>query len=160
VKLKEIFLDWFIYTSLFEMAHERKNAIKMINDRSHTIGEHIIKMLAFNDPYNFTHWATEINGRLNELSGIQIKPKNKMLPFEIFHEYLWEGWFGHGSVSVERMIEKMMNGQYKTEVRTLLTADQIWEVMRKVYVDFSRDLSNVQTYGRVLPIQEYLQRYM
>jgi hypothetical protein len=79
MKLKDILLDKFIETSLFEMAYERKRANSFVDNISYTMIEHIVKMFVMPNAHYWNHWGKEINGWIRQIRSIRLKPKSKPL---------------------------------------------------------------------------------
>lgn len=55
MKLKEILLDKFIETSLFEMAFDRKRAWQKVSGQSYELTYHILKMIIMPDAQYWNH---------------------------------------------------------------------------------------------------------
>ena len=71
MKIFEIILDQVSNTALFEMAFDRKEAIKKFQNLDYQIQRHLIKITAFKDGLNYQHHCGEINGWLDHLNDVK-----------------------------------------------------------------------------------------
>lgn len=79
MKICELLLDKLNNTKLFEMAHDRQKAKDIVTDLSPQIFDHLLKIFIFESPDTINHWQQEINGFLNKINRIYLKP-NKSKP--------------------------------------------------------------------------------
>ena len=101
-------IDFLNKTRLFEMAFERKDAIKKLDNLSYEISIHLLKLIVFNNSNNFNHWLGELNSWLNQVDDIRLKPNNKKLKEEDYLKYLKELYLENID-QVEKNIKKLKN---------------------------------------------------
>ena len=90
MRIKEILLDAFINTRLFEMARERNEALKVLTNLQDQTSLHLVKILMYSDQPTVNHWESELTNWLKICQRIKLKPKNKHLDYETYKLYLWE----------------------------------------------------------------------
>jgi hypothetical protein len=120
-------LDLLNETRLFELAYERKNAINRLDNLSCQISIHMLKLIVFNDSADFYHWLTELNGWLNQVDDISLKPNNKKLRKQDYLKYLKEHY-----LEDEQQISlniKNLKKRYKNE--QMIYYDSKW-VLEKI----------------------------
>jgi hypothetical protein len=106
-------IDILNETKLFEMAFERKDAIRKLDNLSYEVSQHLLKLIVFNNSNNFDHWLGELNGWLNQIDDIRLKPNNKKLREEDYLKALKE-FYLENEDQVTKMIQKLKN-KYKDE---------------------------------------------
>ena len=106
-------IDILNETKLFEMAFERKDAIRKLDNLSYEVSQHLLKLIIFNNSNNFDHLLGELNGWLNQIDDIRLKPNNKKLREEDYLKALKE-FYLENEDQVTKMIQKLKN-KYKDE---------------------------------------------
>jgi uncharacterized protein YozE (UPF0346 family) len=153
MRLSEIILDKLNETALFEMAFDRKEAMRKFQNLDYQIQRHLIKITAFKDGLNYQHHCSEINGWLDYLNDVKWN-RTQRLRKDIIMKCLWEGPLGHGTDSVKEPIEKWTRTYNYAVPRNKLTYSQIYELLFRIYDEMSFDLSK----GDVNTIQHYLEK--
>ena len=88
MKISDIILDHIGSTSLFEMARSRADAKDIITSVSPQIFTHLVKLFVFNSPESKNHWIKEINGWLDQIDDIYLKPSNKKPDWQTVYNWL------------------------------------------------------------------------
>lgn len=141
MRIFEIITDYLLDSPLFEMAFERKTVVNKVRDISITLSRHLIKYLAFDDQAK-NHWLNEINGYLNMIDDVTLKPNNKKLSGDVYYSLLWDGPLNDGIDSITRKIRSMTRNEYKDCKRSQLSDAQIYETLEKVLHKLSYDMAN------------------
>ncbi len=153
MRISEIILDKLNETALFEMAFDRKEAIRKFQNLDLQIKKHLLKIVAFKDGLNYQHHCHELNNWLDDLNEVKWN-KTQHLSKDVIMKCLWEGPLGHGTSSVKEPIEKWVKTYNYAVPRNKLTYAQIYELLFKIYDEMSFDLSK----GDVNNIQHYLEK--
>jgi hypothetical protein len=151
MRISEVILDKLNETALFEMAFDRKEAIKKFQNLDYQIQRHLIKITAFKDGLNYQHHCGEINGWLDHLNDVKWN-RTQYLSKYIIMKCLWEGPLGHGAIAVEDGVKTLIRVHRYSVPRNDLSIHRIYELLFKIYDEMSFDLSN----GNVNNIQHYL----
>lgn len=134
-------VDLLNKTILFEMAYERKHALNKLDNLSHPISTHILKLIIFNNSPNFNHWLGELNSWLNQVDDIRLKPTNKKLNRQDYLKYL-KGLYLENEDQVQKNIQKLKrlypNEQVITDDSDKVM-NEINNLMNKICTELSAD---------------------
>lgn len=140
MKLLDLFADRVLEMPLFEMAMRRKLAVNEVRSKKPKIAEHIIKSLIFNSRAQ-AHWYVELNGWLDGIRAIELKPNGDSLGSEIYFEVLFNEYYGHGESVLEKQVKGYLGTlSYKSEARTDIPVSELWDKLKIVYIALSKDL--------------------
>jgi hypothetical protein len=134
-------IDILNETKLFEMAFERKDALRKLDNLSYEISKHLLKLIIFNDSNNFNHWLGELNGWLNQIDSIEIKPNMKKLREEDYLKFLKEHYLENED-QVNKMVQKIKK-TYKDEQviydEPSFVFDKTETILNRVCLSLSKD---------------------
>lgn len=151
--ISEIILDKLNETALFEMAFDRKEAIRKFQNLDFQIKKHLLKIVAFKDGENYHHHCHELNNWLDDLNDTKWN-RTQRLNKDVIMNCLWMGPLGHGIEAVKEPIEKWVKNHTYVVPRNGLSYHQIYELLFRIYDEMSFDLSK----GDVNNIQHYLEK--
>ena len=77
VSITDIILDRLNETTLFEMAHSRREVRQKVTDLSPQIFDNLVKLFVFDSPQNAPHWRSEIDTWLDQIDSLYLTPDKK-----------------------------------------------------------------------------------
>ena len=137
-------IDLISYTTLCEMAFDRKTAKDKVTDLSSQIFEHLLKLFVFNSPENSAHWITEINGWLWKIDDIKLKTtKQKPSPHDLHNWLILDSAPHYDAKWVTDTVGKLKRRQYKDisvrEFDPTFVIDKMIQIMARVCIDISNN---------------------
>lgn len=139
--LSESFLD-----ILYEMAFSRRDAESRITGLSHSIIEHLIKVLKWEDHLNYEKHLGDIDGWLRQIRIIKLKG-NKIPKFNDYHQ-----WMLLDLAPNEETIKLWIKSLNRYHQLKELTSDkevylQITEIITNIASDLSKNIDkNIDSY--------------
>lgn len=154
MKIKDIVLDWMLDTVLFEMAYQRKHAIRMLENLHPQIAKHLIKHLHYGvSNETKKHWEAELNAWLGTLNDLVLKG-NKRLSGDVYYEHLFTRPLGT-LVDVEQRIRTIDKLDGMASHDKVGTSQELHEKLEKILHAISYDLSN----DKLEPINHYIENF-
>jgi hypothetical protein len=132
MKLIDLFADRLLDTKLIEMAISRRDAIGELLAKQKPLNEHLIKYFYFEDQAK-NHWMNEIYSFISDVNWLYLKPKSKKLSKEMYFEYLFEAYYGHGTNVLTGKIGNFTSGEYRNCQKSGLSIEQVWWAMKQFY---------------------------
>lgn len=105
----DLLLDGLNQTTIFEMAHRRRDAVQFALNLSEQIAEHVLKILVFERGGHTQHWHKEINTWLRSIQSKQLKSTGRPLPRQDLMRLLHEGPFEHLGEVKDRIRDAVRN---------------------------------------------------
>lgn len=131
---KERFLDWFMYTDVFEMAYHKRNVINIIRTFQEPLLKNIISLMNCNVQDDYQKLIDEINKCLYKIMFEYIVLRNGKLSPRKHFELLWEE-----PRKTNDALDKILNNKR-------------YIILKKLYETISYDLSQRKFNG----IENYL----
>jgi hypothetical protein len=152
MRIFEIILDQVSNTALFEMAFKKREVRDKFVNQSYQIAEHLVKILAYDDPQNYNHWCAKINAFLKPLWALRWGGK-KLLSKEEIMKCLWKSFLENGEYDIQGIIKSLDMIDGYAAPRNIRTTSQINSTLINIYTKLSDLLSR----GKRTPIQTILQ---
>jgi len=142
MRIKEFILDKFMNTKLFEMSRSRKDAKDDITSLSPQIVTHLIKLFVFNSPENKNHWIKEIDGWLNQIDDIYLKPSNEKPDWQtIYNWIIFDSSPHYDAEYIDGRVKKWLATDYKNVSVYDYDADVVLNEVLKIIERVSKDIS-------------------
>jgi hypothetical protein len=123
------------------MAHDKKKAMDIFTGLQYEIGDHIVKILMFEDEYLRNHWFNELSAWVGKLDRIKLK-NGKKLNADIIYNILWTEPYDNGLADFVKKVVKPISVQYSKYERVDCPDLLIFEKLESILHDLSYDLSN------------------
>jgi hypothetical protein len=147
MKIKEILLDKFLETKIFEMAYSRQRAWEVVHGKSKPLTDHIIKLLTMPNARDRYHWVNEINVWIEDIQDIILKPGNSRLKERDYANWLiYEP--EHNIEKTLGRLKKQYSGEF-FEIPTDLTQN-----VQSILLRISKDVARYK--DRNIDIEYYL----
>jgi len=154
MRITEIILDKLANTKLFEMARSRKDAKDIVTSLSPQIFVHLLKLFVFDSKENKNHWVIEIDGWLNQIDNIYLKPSNKKPDWQTIYNWLiFDSSPYYNSEFLNGCVRKMKLTNYKNVVEYDYDADVVLNQILKIIEQVSKDLA---TPNKFITITDYM----
>ena len=155
MRIKEFILDKFASTNLFEMARSRKDAKDVITALSPQIITHLVKLFVFNSPENKNHWIKEIDGWLNQIDDIYLKPSNKKPDWQTIYNWIvFDSSPHYDSQYIDGRVRKWLATDYKNMNVYDYDAEVVLNQVLKIIEQVSKDIA---VPNRFISINNYLE---
>lgn len=155
MRIKDVLIDSLIDTKLFEMARSRAAAKDLITHLSPQIIHHLIKLFVFNSPENKNHWLKEIDGWLNQIDDIYLKPSKKKPDWQTIYNWIIYDSSPHYDANyIDGKIKKWAMYDYKDTETYDYDAEVILNKIFKVILEISKDIA---TPNKFISIRNYLE---
>ena len=152
MRISEIILDKLNETALFEMSFSRRQVLEKFSNQSYRIAEHLVKILAFDHPNGYNHWASEINAFIKPLWTAKWDGTKRLSKDDI-KKCLWKEYLENGEVDIQGIIDNIRNIDNYGAPRNELSLNEINQRLLSIYDQLSEKLSN----GKPTPIQTIIQ---
>ena len=151
MKIKDIISDIIVRSHLFEMAFDKAGLEKKFSNACYGTAEHLVKILAFDDPSEYRGWAKEIDAFLKPAM-VGRWNGNKTLKSNRIKELLWTPYLGQGVEGVSLIVQSLINVDNYKIPRTSRTDADIYKKLEIIYNALAEDGSN----GTFRGIKHYL----
>jgi len=141
VKIKEIIIDYFMSTTLFEMAHERQLVIDRVRSKARPIIDHLVYLHFYPDSDYADHWIKELNAFVDEFDDLYLKPGGrKKLTGNRYYQILFREPL-EGDI---KQLRKFITRALKKEGQPTVTVSdtQLLEWLEKILHKLSYDVAN------------------
>jgi len=163
MRFEEFVAEKLLYTRVYEMAHDRDKANKLIMSMAAQIYKHLIMIHLYGPTdQDFNHWKSELNNKfLNYINNIILK-NGKKLKFNDYRDWMY------GSYDIDdypdSAKEKISNNMKwirkekvsKTHQIDFMSVSEIFDELERIYPLLARDLSK----GDFKDINDYLRKDM
>ena len=91
MKIREIIIDWLIYTRLFEIAFERKHVIDQLSNSQYQININALKIIVWPNAQEVPDWKRELRAKGNALAGMWLLRGRRSPPmgFDLAWKHLY-----------------------------------------------------------------------
>ena len=142
MRIKEILLDKFISTRLFEMAADRHTAKNKVSSLSPQIFDHLLKIWVLDIPQSSPHWRAEINAWLNQIDKIYLKTTKKKISYtDLYNWMIIDASPHYCEEYIDHTVKKWIKTDYSNssvrEYDANVVLNQILDVINKVCKDIS-----------------------
>lgn len=153
MRIFDIIIDKLNETTLFEMAFERKKAKKTVTSLSPQIVKHLIKLFVFNSPENKNTWISEIDGWLNDIDDIYLKPDKEKLEFIDVYDWMinQSGPYYNGQY-VESVVTKLKSTKFKNVTTYDYDSNHVMEKILTILNNVCKSIGN----NTFTTIEDYL----
>jgi hypothetical protein len=156
MRIFDIIIDKLNETTLFEMAFERKKAKKTVTSLSPQIVKHLIKLFVFNSPENKTKWISEIDGWLNDIDDIYLKPDTEKLEYVDVHDWMINQSSPHyNGKYLDSVVRKLKSTTFKNVTTYDYDSNHIMEKILTILNNVCKSIGNdtFTTIEDYLPIE-------
>jgi hypothetical protein len=124
------------------MARSRKDAKDCITSLSPQIVTHLVKLFVFNSPENKNHWIKEIDGWLNQIDDIYLKPSDKKPDWQtIYNWIIFDSSPHYDAEYIDGRVRKWLETDYENVSVYDYDADVVLNELLKIIERVSQDIS-------------------
>ena len=151
MRIREVILDWFMTTRLYEMSAHRDRAKREISSGNYELAKHLIKLIIYGKVRDYNHWCNEVNGWLRPINILRVKPNHKRLSYETLRYLLWEERLE--TIQEVQDYMELVEAEYRKSYRMIeVDPQQVHKIIMSAMSDVCRDLS----LGKFTDIRNYI----
>lgn len=136
MKMSDLIGNWFIELPTVEQALQRGDVESKISNLSDDVIEHLIKILKWKDPLNYTKHVKDTNGWLNRISRYEIKKQGTPKEKDYFQ------WIFTDNVRDVSRITLYINGMPDYHgLPVIRTDEEVYAIIHNLMVNVCKELS-------------------
>ena len=126
--------------ALLELAFKRKMIADKVSSLSEPFVSHLIQLELMPGSQYIEHWNEEINGWVDDIKDLGLKPNKRPLYFNDVYTWLWDGPMEPNNLGRLRTLIRRINKKYNTNFGPEYATQELFDTVKNKLISLFSDL--------------------